>query len=170
MTFHAWSGEQNRVYDTVNREYDQVEHHWEKINEAYLKEDNSGLAVWCMYDYNTLRDVNEPGIVWHGVCDMFRIPKFSYWWHMSELTTAPMAYIVRIDDTHAAVFSNCEKVRLWQSDDHRYVEVATQSPDQNFITFRGEAGKICACIILLFTLRFRPMPRRLRPKDSSGER
>jgi beta-galactosidase len=126
----------DNVYNPANREYEQVRRQWEQVNTAYLREDNAGLAVWCMYDYNTQRDVNEPGLVWHGVCDLFRIPKFSYWWHMSELTSEPMAYVVRIGDTNAAVFSNCEKVRLWAGNGRRFQEVATQSPDPDFITTR----------------------------------
>ena len=137
-TFQVNSFGKNNVYNPANREYDQVRHQWEQVNAAYLKEDNAGLAVWCMYDYNTLRNVNEPGIVWHGVCDLFRIPKFSYWWHMSELTSQPMTYVVRINDTNAAVFSNCEKVRLWAGTGHSYKEVATQSPDADFVTLANK--------------------------------
>jgi beta-galactosidase len=131
----SFSGRDN-VFTSVNREYDQVRHQWEQVNAAYLKENNAGLAVWCMYDYNTLRNVNEPGMVWQGVCDLFRIPKFSYWWHVSELTSRPMAYVVRIDGTNAAVFSNCEKVRLWADDGRSFKEVTTQSPDPDFIALR----------------------------------
>src|ERR1700722_1100326 len=72
------TGGQTRLERAVNREYDQAKRHWEQINSAYLKEDNSGLAVWCMYDYNTLYNTNEAGMVWHGICDIFRIPKYSY--------------------------------------------------------------------------------------------
>ena len=135
-TFHVNSFGKDNIYNPANREYEQVRRQWEQVNTAYLNKSNAGLAVWCMYDYNTFHDVNEPEMVWHGVCDLFRIPKFSYWWHMSELTSQPMAYVVRIDDTHAVVFSNCEKVRLWAGNGRRYQEVATQSPDTDFITSR----------------------------------
>jgi beta-galactosidase len=137
-TFRPRNGDRASAQRDVNREYRQAQRHWEQVNAAYLKKDNAGLAVWCMYDYNTFHNVNEPGMVWHGVCDLFRIPKFSYWWHKSELTVEPMTYIVRIDDTHAAVFSNCEQVRLWQDDGHGYQQLATQSPDTFFI---GPEGK-----------------------------
>jgi beta-galactosidase len=48
-----------------------------------------------------------------------------------------MAYVVRIDGTNAAVFSNCEQIRLWQDEGNGYTEVATQRPDQNFTTLEG---------------------------------
>lgn len=137
MFFKVQGGGPDVFNHAVNREYEQAKHQWEQINAACLKTDNSGMAVWCMYDYNTLRNVNEPGMVWHGVCDLFRIPKFSYWWHVSELTSKPMVYVVRIDGTNAAVFSNCEQVRLWQDDGQGYKAVATGKPDTGFTTAQG---------------------------------
>jgi beta-galactosidase len=131
------NGERSTLETSVNREYEQTKRHWEQVNAAYLKADNAGLAVWCMYDYNTFHNQNELGIVWHGVCDLFRLPKFSYWWHKSELTSAPMAYVVRIDSTHAAVFSNCELVRLLQDDGSGYKLLGIQMPDKSFTASDG---------------------------------
>jgi beta-galactosidase len=122
----------------VNREYEQAQRHWEQVNAAYLKRDNSGVAVWCMYDYNTEHNVNEPGVACHGVCDMFRIPKFGYYWHQSELTAAPMAYIVRIDASHTAVFSNGEQVRFSQDLGRGYELAAMQKPDRAFTNRLGQ--------------------------------
>lgn len=132
-TYRIPGKRQDRIGFDINREYEQAQRHWEQVNAAYQREDNAGLAVWCMYDYNTFHNVNEPGMVWHGVCDMFRIPKFSYWWHMSELTSKPMAFVVRVDETNAAVFSNCEQIRLWQDQGEGYQEVATRKPDTSFV-------------------------------------
>ncbi|HWX19905.1 MAG TPA: glycoside hydrolase family 2 TIM barrel-domain containing protein [Candidatus Binatia bacterium] len=132
------AGSHDIVVTNINREYEQTERNWQQVNAAYQKPDNCGLAVWCMYDYNTFHNINEQGLVWHGVCDLFRIPKFSYFWHQSELTTTPMAYIVRIDDTHAAVFSNCEQVRLWQDTGAGYKQVATQKPDAGYTASDGQ--------------------------------
>jgi beta-galactosidase len=138
MTRRVGGGGHGTLEVSVNREYEQAERHWEQLNAARLKEDNAGLAVWCMYDYNTFHNVNENGMVWHGVCDLFRIPKYSYYWHQSELTSEPMAYVVRVDSTSAAVFSNCERVRLWQDAGQGYREVATQKPDKGFSTKQGQ--------------------------------
>jgi beta-galactosidase len=49
-----------------------------------------------------------------------------------------MAYALRIDETNAAVFSNCEQVRLWQDDGDGYRQVATQKPDASFIAVNGQ--------------------------------
>jgi beta-galactosidase len=149
------TGGQTRLEKDVNREFDQARRHWEQINSAYLRQDNSGLAVWCMYDYNTLYNTNEAGMVWHGVCDIFRIPKYSFWWHMSELTTKPMAYVVRIDGAHVAVFSNCEQIRLWEDDGQGYGELATQGPDEDFTAETGHRMK--------YALRHPPFHFTIRP-------
>jgi len=138
MIYRVSDGKHSGIVTNINREYEQAQRHWEQVNAAYQKEDNAGLAVWCMYDYNTFHNVNERGMVWHGVCDLFRIPKYSYWWHMSELTSKPMAFVVRVDETHAAVFSNCERIRLWQDEGQGYKEVATQKPETSFTTQDGQ--------------------------------
>ena len=135
---HRVGGREPRVETSINREYEQAKRHWEQLNAAYLKPDNAGLAVWCMYDYNTFHNVDEPGIVWHGVCDLFRIPKFSYWWHVSELTTKPMAYIVRVDSTNATVFSNCERVRLSENCGEGYREVGIVKPPTEYTNAEGK--------------------------------
>jgi beta-galactosidase len=90
-----------------------------------------------MYDYNTFHNTNEPGMVWHGICDLFRIPKYTYWWHMSELTSKPMAHLIRIDDQEVEVFSNCEKVRLLEDDGGGYREFAVHNPETNFTSAAG---------------------------------
>ncbi len=51
---------------------------------------------------------------------------------MSELTSAPMAYAVRPDDKHVTVFSNYERVRLWQDIGEGYVELETRNPETSF--------------------------------------
>jgi len=138
LTRHYGGAGQNAVDITSNREYEQARRHWEQVNAALLKEDNAGEAVWCMYDYNTLYHTDEPGVAWHGVCDLFRIPKYSYWWHASELTSVPMAFVARIDPSHAAVFSNAEGVRLWQDIGRGYEQVGTGKPDKDFSPRPGE--------------------------------
>jgi beta-galactosidase len=73
------------------------------------------------------------GKTFHGVCDLFRIPKYTYWWHQSELTSKRMAYIVRSDPDKVWVFSNCRQVRLWQDTGGGYKQLAVQDPDPGFV-------------------------------------
>ena len=130
-TFPVARGERAVGKDT-NREYEQVRRHWEQTNASYLKVDNLGMAVWAMYDYNTFHNDND-GIARHGVFDLFRLPKYSYWWHQSELTSAPMARVLRVDDDTACVFSNAGSVRLSQDTGGGYGPGVVQAPDSGFV-------------------------------------
>lgn len=143
-------GDQNKLGSetSVRREYAQARRHWEQINAADMKPENAGLAVWCMYDYNTFYNVNEPGLVWHGVCDLFRIPKESYWWHVSELGSKPMAHVVPVDENHVAVFCNYDEVRLSQDIGIGYKEVLKKKVETGFTTWKGQPS--------IFALRHPP--------------
>lgn len=116
---------------TDNREYELTRRHWEHTDAAYKVPGNSGLAVWCMNDYNTFHNATA-AIARHGVLDLFRIPKFSWWWHQSELTEKPMAYIIRINETEACVLSNAEEIRLLQHTGNGQTIVETRKPDAGF--------------------------------------
>ena len=141
-TFPAYRGERGSVgyhkndwegaQTSANRELDLARWHWEQTDAAYRKPDNSGQSVWCMYDYNSFHNSTD-GKTFHGVCDLFRIPKYTYWWHQSELTSKPMAYIVRSDPDKVWVFSNCRQVRLWQDTGGGYQPLAVQEPDSGFV-------------------------------------
>ncbi len=129
-TFPVARGER-KVGNDANREYEQVKRHWEQTNASYLTPDNVGMAVWAMYDYNTFHNDND-GIARHGVFDLFRLPKYSYWWHKSELTDEPVVHVIRVDDGKACVFSNCEEVRLSQDTGSGYGKTETRKPDEGF--------------------------------------
>lgn len=117
---------------TDNREYELALRHWEHTDAAYRKTDNSGIAVWAMYDYNTFHNATA-GIARHGVLDLFRIPKHSWWWHQSELTSKPMAYVIRVNDGKACVFSNSSEVRLTQFKGVSKLADETRKPDEGFV-------------------------------------
>lgn len=130
-TFPVARGER-AIGNHSNREYEQVRRHWEQTNASYLKVDNVGMAVWAAYDYNTFHNDND-GIARHGVLDLFRLPKYSFWWHQSELTAAPMAYVLRVDSDTACVFSNAVAVRLRQDTGSGYDLGVVQKPDTGFV-------------------------------------
>ncbi|MES2995979.1 MAG: glycoside hydrolase family 2 TIM barrel-domain containing protein [Verrucomicrobiota bacterium] len=110
-TFPHGRGETGKT--GIDGEWELAKRHWEHVNASLAKPDNSGMAVWAMYDYNTFHNIDEKGIVWHGVADLTRIPKASYYWYQSELSKEPMVYIRPYMPGKAAVFSNCAKVELF---------------------------------------------------------
>lgn len=98
----------------IDADYELAKRHWEHISASFAKPDNAGMAIWAMFDYNTFHNIDEKGIVWHGVNDLTRLPKTSYLWHQSEFTEKPMVHVVNHAPGKATVFSNCDSVKLWQ--------------------------------------------------------
>lgn len=141
--FPTTRGERNRSgRNGSNRELDHARRHMEMIARANQIENEYGLASWCAYDYNTYHN-SQKAVARHGICDLFRIPKFSYFWHQSEFGKDPMTYIVRENASSAVVFTNAEQVRLYAgAAKDEMKEVATQEPDKGisvkhpFVTFR----------------------------------
>lgn len=141
-TFPTSRGERNRSKrNGSNRELDQARRHMEMISQANRTPNNYGLASWCGYDYNTFHNSQE-AVARHGICDLFRIPKFSYFWHQSEFTEKPMAYIVRENSESAVVFTNAQKARLFAGTTKENMkEIDVRTPDEGlsvnhpFITF-----------------------------------
>ncbi len=61
--------------DEFHREY-QVKRHLQVQNDSMKHNNISGAIGWCMFDYNTHKDFGSGDrICYHGVMDMFRIPK-----------------------------------------------------------------------------------------------
>lgn len=87
-------------------------------------------GYWVMYDYNRgyHNDIEKSGVM-----DIFRIPKFGYYFYQSqrEAEKGAMVYIASYWTPESAldltVFSNCEKVKLYLNDKL----VAEQSHDVN---------------------------------------
>ncbi|MFR9615901.1 MAG: glycoside hydrolase family 2 TIM barrel-domain containing protein [Rikenellaceae bacterium] len=91
----------------------------------------TGDSYWVMYDYNRgYHDDLESS----GVMDIFRLPKFSYYFYQSQRSTTPMVEIATYwnedSPTDVRVFSNCDEVSLYLNNKL----VAKQTPDNNEIS------------------------------------
>ena len=97
-----------------------------------------GEANWVMFDYNR---GYSPDLESSGISDIFRIPKFSYYFYESQrdanvildtkLTSGPMIKIANNwtenSPLNVTVYSNCEEVNLYLNE----VLVAKQKPSIN---------------------------------------
>ncbi len=91
----------------------------------------TGDSYWVMYDYN--RGYHDE-IESSGIMDIFRLPKFGYYFYQSQSSHTPMVKIAshwtEESATDVTVFSNCDEVKLYLNGRL----VATQSPDSNEIS------------------------------------
>ncbi len=67
-----------KKFDDEWHRLEQVKRHLNVQNDNFKNDDVVGAIGWCMFDYNTHKDFGSGDrICYHGVMDMFRIPKYS---------------------------------------------------------------------------------------------
>jgi beta-galactosidase len=102
----------------------------------------AGGLGWCAFDYNSANNWGASSfnsyLMYHGVCDLMRIPKFAYYFYQSQRDTAlPMVHIVNYwqanSPLNVKVYSNCEQIRLSKWNGSAWVTYATQSPDTGLL-------------------------------------
>ncbi|MBN1757503.1 MAG: hypothetical protein JW863_04260 [Chitinispirillaceae bacterium] len=101
----------------------------------------AGSLGWCAFDYNSANSWNTgSNIMFHGVCDLMRIPKFVYWFYQSQKDAAePMVHIANFWQKNSPlsirVYSNCELVRLstWNGSDWRPVSTQNSKPGSTLL-------------------------------------
>ncbi|MDR1630267.1 MAG: beta galactosidase jelly roll domain-containing protein [Oscillospiraceae bacterium] len=94
-------------------------------NQAYGSERTSGAIGWCMADYNTHKDFGSGDrICYHGVTDMFRIPKFAAAVYASQQDERPVLELSSTMDIgehpggivgQVYIFTNCDYVKIYKN-------------------------------------------------------
>ena len=86
-----------------------------------------GDANWLMFDY---KRGYAPDIESSGVMDIFRLPKFSYWFYRSQNEEGPVCFIAYYNlpasGKTVRVFSNADTMQLFRND----TLIAVQGPDK----------------------------------------
>lgn len=73
-------------FDQIQRQEEHVRRHLAVMNETELTRYTSGSIGWCAFDYNTHYQFGSGDrVCYHGVMDMFRIPKFASYGYTSQL-------------------------------------------------------------------------------------
>ena len=99
--------------------------HTRVLNSAYGNKRTSGAIGWCMADYNTHKDFGSGDrICYHGVTDMFRVPKMGAAVYRSQQEAKPYLEVTSAMDIgeHPGgtigdvwVFTNCDYVKLYKN-------------------------------------------------------
>jgi len=91
----------------------------------------AGGIGWCAFDYNTHREFGSGDrICYHGVSDIFRMPKFAAWFYESQIepTVRPVVRVAsrwKLGERAGGgveplvVFSNCEQIDVYVGDERR---------------------------------------------------
>ncbi len=73
-------------FDNEERLAEQARRHARVLDAAMGDPAVSGVVGWCAFDYNTHKDFGSGDrICYHGVCDMFRVPKYAAAVYASQL-------------------------------------------------------------------------------------
>lgn len=111
-------------FDQEERLVEHALRHLRVQNQAALDPHIAGAFGWCAFDYNTHYDFGSGDrICYHGVMDMFRIPKFAAYFYGSQVdphikpVLEPATHWSRGDRSIGGVlplviFTNCDKVRI----------------------------------------------------------
>ncbi len=113
---------------TFDKEGVRAEHalrHTRVLDSAYGNKRTSGAIGWCMSDYNTHKDFGSGDrICYHGVTDMFRVPKLGAAIYRSQQDDYPFLEVSSAMDIgeHPGgfvgdvwVFTNCDYVKLYKN-------------------------------------------------------
>ena len=113
-----------------DNESHRVEHALRHLNviEAMRREDDIlGAIGWCMFDYNTHKEFGSGDkICYHGVMDMYRIPKDAAYVYGSQQDKNPIMHIASslnigeykgsmLEDIY--VFTNCDYIKLYKNEE-----------------------------------------------------
>lgn len=108
-----------------------------------------GDAIWVGIDYNRGCGIDDPRPTCDaGILDMFRLPKFSYYFYQSQrnpnikhsdISSGPMVYIANYwtEDSQTdkvIVYSNCEEVKLYVNNRLVTTKKSDDGPDAEYIS------------------------------------
>ena len=116
-----------KKFDDETHRVNQAKRHIQVQNDSHKYANISGAIGWCMFDYNTHKDFGSGDkICYHGVMDMFRIPKYAASVYASQSEKEPYLEVLsslNIGEKEASeikeifVMTNAERVKFFINDD-----------------------------------------------------
>jgi beta-galactosidase len=113
-----------KSYDQQERVVEHALRHARVQDAAAGRADVAGAIGWCAFDYNTHTEFGSGDrICYHGVCDIFRLPKFAAWFYESQIDpgTRPVLRVAsrwklgersQTGVEPLVIFTNCDSVLL----------------------------------------------------------
>lgn len=118
---------------SFDQEERQIEHalRHARIQDKQMGMSNvAGAIGWCAFDYNTHKEFGSGDMIcYHGVMDMFRLPKYAAYFYESQISpdirpVLRAATVWSMGDRSGGgndpltVFSNCDEIDLYVGDNH----------------------------------------------------
>jgi beta-galactosidase len=117
-----------KKFDNEARRAEHAKRHLEVIESAHRYLSMSGTISWCMADYNTHVEFGSGDrICYHGVLDMFRIPKYAAAVYASQQTKKPVLVVASnmIMGEYPAsalppttIYTNCDYIKVYKNDEY----------------------------------------------------
>jgi beta-galactosidase len=120
-----------KTFDGEERQVEHALRHARIQDEMMRRDDVTGAIAWCMFDYNTHREFGSGDrVCYHGVMDMWRLPKFAAWFYESQIdpderiVLRPATFYAFGDKSNGGgdqdfdfvVFSNCDEIEVYLGD------------------------------------------------------
>lgn len=130
-----------KSFDKEDVRVEQTLRHARVLNKAYGNDRYSGAIGWCMSDYNTHKDFGSGDkICYHGVSDMFRVPKTAGMLYASQQDEKPVLEITSSMDIgehpggmlgRVYALTNCDYVKVYKNDEYISTMTPKCSPFKN---------------------------------------
>lgn len=114
-------------FDNEGRRLEHALRHMRVLDTMMGNNRISGAIGWCMSDYNTHKDFGSGDrICYHGVSDMFRIPKLAWYVYASQQDLVPVLELSSSMDIgeHSGgdigtvyAFTNCDYIKLYKDNE-----------------------------------------------------
>ena len=118
-------------FDNESRRLEHALRHMRVLDTMMGSNRISGAIGWCMSDYNTHKDFGSGDrICYHGVSDMFRIPKLAWYVYASQQDLIPVLELSSSMDIgeHSGgdigtvyAFTNCDYIKLYK--DNEFIKI-----------------------------------------------
>ncbi|MBU0997291.1 MAG: glycoside hydrolase family 2 protein [Firmicutes bacterium] len=106
---------------------EQAIRHMNVMESVYKYDGISGAIGWCFADYNTHKDFGSGDrVCYHGVCDMFRIPKYAAYAYASQKDGKPVLQVLsnmnpgdneRSVIEEVVIMTNCDYILVYHNEE-----------------------------------------------------